>query len=98
MRLVPSKRSGSSAIRVRTLSGTRDTPAGIPLDGGGLGHAEQERGDGFDDFQSIEVEFDCEEGKYGPSFLPFLASEHRILIAVELVANTAVAYRCLELY
>ena len=39
-----------------------DTPAGIPLDGGGLRHAEQERGEGLDDFQSIEVEFDREEG------------------------------------
>lgn len=71
VRLVPSKRSGSSAIRVRTLKGTRDTPAGIPLDGGGLGHAEQERGEEFEDFQSIEVEFDCEDCKYDPSF-PFL--------------------------
>ena len=69
LRLVPSKKSGSSAIRVRTLRGTRDTPAGIPLDGGGLGHAEQERGDEFEDFQSIEVEFDCENGKYDPFFL-----------------------------
>ena len=68
VRLVPSKRSGSSAIRVRTLRGTRDTPAGIPLDGGGLGHAEQERGEEFEDFESIEVEFDCEDGKYDPSF------------------------------
>ncbi len=64
VRIVPSKKSGSSAIRVRTLRGTRDTPAGIPLDGGGLRHAEQERGEGFDDFQSIEVEFDCEEGMF----------------------------------
>ena len=84
---------------MRTLRGTRDTPAGIPLDGGGLGQAEQEGGDGFEDFQSIEVEFDSEEGKYDPYFLrSSFASEHRILMTVKLVANTAVAYRCLELH
>ena len=83
MCLVPSKRSGSSAIRVRTLSGTRDTPAGIPLDGGGLGHAEQERGEGFEDFQSIEVEFDCEEGDYASSHSLVLASEYWILTMLE---------------
>lgn len=69
VRLVPSKRSGSSAIRVRTLRGTRDTPAGIPLDGGSLRHPEQELGEGLEEFQSIEVEFDCKDGKYDPSFL-----------------------------
>ena len=79
MRLVPSKRSGGSAIRVRTLRGTRDTPAGIPLDGGGLGYAEQERGEGFEDFQSIEVEFDCEEGNYAFFHPLILSSEYWIL-------------------
>lgn len=87
---MPSKRSGSSAIRVRTLKGTRDTPAGIPLDGGGLGHAEQERGDGFEDFQSIKVEFDCEEGKNDSSIYSFSESDYWILMTVEIVANRAV--------
>ena len=38
-------------------------PAGIPLDGAGMQHGDQERGELFEDFQSIEIEFDCEEGK-----------------------------------
>ena len=83
MRLEPSKKSGGSTIRVRTLSGTRDTPAGIPLDGGGLGHADQERGDGFEDFQSIEVEFDCEEGNDASSRPLIVASEYCILTTLE---------------
>lgn len=38
-------------------------PAGIPLDRRGIRYGDQERADGgFEDFQSIEVEFECESG------------------------------------
>lgn len=43
-------------------------PAGIPLDRRGIRYGDQERAEaGFEDFQSLEFEFDCEDGM-GPSF------------------------------
>ena len=46
-------------------------PAGIPLDRRGIRYGDQERAEaGFEDFQSLEFEFDCEDGM-GPSFLFF---------------------------
>ena len=63
VRLIPNRYSGASAIRVRTLKGTRCMPAGIPLDRRGIRYGDQERADGgFEDFQSIEFEFECEAG------------------------------------
>lgn len=48
-------------------------PAGIPLDRRGIRYGDQERAEaGFEDFQSLEFEFDCEDGM-GPSFLFFLS-------------------------
>lgn len=60
---VPNKHSGNSSIRVRTLKGTRDKPAGIPLDQSGLRYADQQQTELFDDYQSIEIEFDFDQGK-----------------------------------
>lgn len=39
-------------------------PAGIPLDGRGIRYGDQEqRGEGdFEDFQSVEFDFECEDG------------------------------------
>ena len=70
VRFVPNKNSGASVIRVRTLEGTRTMPAGIPLDGRGIRYGDQERADGgFEDFQYIEFEFECEDGMSCASFI-----------------------------
>lgn len=63
VRFVPNKGSGTSAIRVHTLKGTRSMPAGIPLDGRGIRYRDQERPDGgFEDLKSIEFDFESEDG------------------------------------
>ena len=50
-----------------------------------MGHADQERGEGFEDFQSIEIEFDCDEGE--------LCLFHTLILAhdIEVAADTAVS-------
>lgn len=73
MRLIPNKKSGSTTLRVRTLKGTRNIPAGIPLDGAGMRHAEEEQGKLFEDFRHIEVEFDCEKGMCASPFADIIA-------------------------
>ena len=59
-------------------------PAGIPLDGRGIRYGDQERADGgFEDFQYIEFEFECEDGmscaSFARSFVPSVPSLHHAL-------------------
>ena len=63
IRLVPNKHAGSSAIRIRTLKGSGRRLPGIPLDASGLSFSDQDRPELFENYQSLEVEFNYENGK-----------------------------------
>jgi hypothetical protein len=64
VQLVPNKRNGSSTIRVRTLKARGpNSPAGIPLNHAGIKFADQDKSEGFDEYKSIEIEFNSDEGK-----------------------------------
>lgn len=60
VRFLPNKRSGCSAVRVRTLAGTPDRKAGIPLDQSGIRYADC-LGPGFDNYEAVEIEFILEQ-------------------------------------
>lgn len=86
VRFVPNKHTGTSAIRVRTLKGTRSMPAGIPLDRRGIRYGDQERAEaGFEDFQSLEFEFDCEDdaATFTAHFKEYVADWRRRCAPVE---------------
>lgn len=83
---------------MRTLECTRTMPAGIPLDGRGIRYGDQERADGgFEDFQYIEFEFECEDGmscaSFFRSFVPSIPSLHHALNTRALLTMTIHFYQ-----
>ena len=65
-------------------------PAGIPLDLRGIKYGDQDRPDGgFEDFQNIEFEFECEDGMCAsfPSALGAPVSLLRSWLEVSIVTS-----------
>ena len=61
LRIVPDKHC--SSVKIRTLKGVRNKPAGIPLGQAGIRFADQHK-PGFDDYRYIEIKFNKDESVY----------------------------------
>jgi hypothetical protein len=60
--IIPRSKENVKHLRARRLSGSRDHPPGIPLNGNGIRYEDQQRDDLFKTYDSISIDFESEEG------------------------------------